>query len=48
MTDKDDGLNLNIAKSLSLIWRLDENSIPIPLLEKIFDFLIENMPLNKQ
>lgn len=48
LSDKDDGLSLNIAKSLSLIWRLDQNSIPISLLSKIFDYLIECMPLNKQ
>lgn len=45
--ERDDGLNLSVAKSLSLIWRLDQNSIPVSLLPKIFDFLIECMGGNK-
>ncbi len=38
--EKDEGLNLNVAKTLSLIWRLDQNSIPLSLLSKIFDYLL--------
>jgi hypothetical protein len=45
--EKDDGLNLNVAKSLSLIWRLDENSIPLPLLPKIFDYILDCMATNR-
>jgi hypothetical protein len=45
--ERDDGLNLSVAKSLSLIWRLDQNSIPAGLLPKIFDFLIDCMGGNK-
>lgn len=41
--DKDEGLNLNVAKTISLIWRLDQNSIPIALLPKIFDYLLDCM-----
>ncbi len=41
--DKDEGLNLSIAKSVSLIWRLDQNSIPLQLLVKIFDYLLDCM-----
>jgi hypothetical protein len=45
--EKDEGLNLNVAKTLSLIWRLDQNSIPLGLLPKIFDYLLECMVTNR-
>jgi hypothetical protein len=45
--ERDDGLNLNVAKSLSLIWRLDENSIPLSLLPKIFDYILDCMVANR-
>jgi hypothetical protein len=45
--DRDEGLSLNVAKSLSLIWRLDENSIPLALLPKIFDYILECMASNR-
>lgn len=45
--EKDEGLNLNVAKSLSLIWRLDENSIPLTLLPKIFDYILDCMASNR-
>ena len=32
-----------MAKSISLIWRLDQNSIPLPLLTKVFDYLLDCM-----
>lgn len=45
--DRDEGLNLSVAKSLSLIWRLDENSIPLALLPKIFDYILDCMANNR-
>lgn len=45
--ERDDGLNLNVAKSLSLIWRLDENSIPLSLLPKIFDYILDCLAANR-
>jgi len=44
--EKDEGLNINVAKTLSLIWRLDQNSIPQQLLSKIFDYLLDCMVTN--
>ena len=41
--EREDGLNLNVAKSLSLIWRLDQNSTPRQLLPKIYDFILDCM-----
>lgn len=43
LSDKDESLNLNVAKTVSLIWRLDQNSLPLPLLYKIFDYLLDCM-----
>lgn len=45
--ERDDGLNLNVAKSLSLIWRLDENSIPLSLLPKVFDYILDCLVANR-
>lgn len=45
--ERDEGLNLSVAKSLSLIWRLDENSIPLSLLPKIFDYILDCMVANR-
>ena len=45
--ERDEGLTLNVAKSLSLIWRLDENSIPLTLLPKIFDYILDCMAANR-
>ena len=41
--EKDEGLNLNVAKTVSLVWRLDQNSTPKQLLPKIYDFILDCM-----
>ena len=45
--EKEEGLGVSVAKSISLIWRLDQNSFPINLLQKIYDYLLECMANNK-
>lgn len=45
--EKDEGLGLSVAKSISLIWRLDQNNIPLSLLPKVFDYLLECMASSK-
>jgi hypothetical protein len=43
----DEGLALSVAKSLSLIWRLDQNSLPPALLPSIYDYLLDAMAANR-
>lgn len=43
----DEGLSLSVAKSLSLIWRLDQNSLPPALLPRIYDYLLDAMAANR-
>ena len=45
--EKDEGLALSVAKSISLIWRLDQNNTPLSLLEKVFDYLLECIASSK-
>lgn len=45
--DRDEGLGFSIAKSLSLVWRLDQNNVPLTLLPKIYDYLLDCLVTTK-